>query len=72
MANNLYNQFGSRPTNNPFSQIVKDARELKRTFRGSPKDEVQRLLNSGAMSQQQFNQLSQIAQQILGTVGDDL
>ena len=72
MANNLYNQFGSRPTNNPFSQIVKDARELKRTFRGSPKDEVQRLLNSGAMSQAQFNQFSQIAQQVMQSMGEDL
>jgi hypothetical protein len=54
---------------NPFSQIMADAQRLKNSFKGNPKDEVQRLLNSGAMSQQQFNQYSQIAQQIVQMMG---
>lgn len=31
-----------------------------------PRQTVQELLNSGQMSQQQYNQLSQVAKQILG------
>jgi hypothetical protein len=54
---------------NPFSQIMADALRLKNSFKGNPKDEVQRLLNSGAMSQQQFNEYSQIAQQIVQMMG---
>ena len=70
MANPLFNQYGNRP-NNPFSQIVRDARQLRQTFKGSPKEEVQRLLDSGAMSQAQFNQFSQIAQQVVQFMGDN-
>lgn len=69
MANPLFNQYGNRP-NNPFSQIVRDARQLRQTFKGSPKEEVQRLLNSGAMSQKTFNELSQVAQQIVQFMND--
>ena len=54
---------------NPFSKIMADAQRLKSSFNGSPKDEVQRLLNSGAMSQAQFNQYSKIAQQIVQMMG---
>ena len=71
MANPLFNQYGNRP-NNPFSQIVRDARQLRQTFKGSPKEEVQRLLNSGQMSQQEFNRLSQIARQVVQAMGEDI
>lgn len=71
MANPLFNQYGNM-ANNPFSQLVRDARQFKQTFKGSPKDEVQRLLNSGAMSQQDFNRYSQIAQQVMQTMGEDI
>ena len=72
MANPLYNVFGGNAPINPIAQLVRDAKNFKKTFTGNPKDEVQRLLNSGQMSQQQFNQFSQIAQQVLQAVGDDI
>ena len=72
MANPLYNMFGGNAPMNPMAQLVKDARAFKKTFTGNPKDEVQRLLNSGQMSQQQFNQFSQIAQQVVQAMGDDI
>lgn len=65
MGNPLFNQFGNNPQNNPFAQIVREAQQLKNTFKGNPQEEVQRLLNSGQMTQQQFNQYSQIANQVL-------
>ena len=72
MANPLYNMFGGNAPINPIAQLVRDAKAFRKSFTGNPKDEVQRLLNSGQMSQQQFNQFSQIAQQVLQAVGDDI
>ena len=64
MANPLYQQFGKQPSN-PISQIIAQAREMQRTFRGDPKQVVQQMLNSGQMSQQQFNALAQQANAIM-------
>lgn len=51
---------------NPMQQLVADAKRMKQTFTGNPKEEVQKLLNSGAMTQDQFNQYAQIANQLIG------
>ena len=65
MANPLFDQFGGQQTN-PMQQLVDDAKKLKQTMQ-NPRAEVERLLQSGQMSQSQFNQFSQIAQQIVGS-----
>ena len=65
MSNPLYGQFGGQQTN-PFQQLVTDARKLRQTMQ-NPRAEAERLLQTGAMSQAQFNQFSQIAQQIIGS-----
>ena len=65
MANPIYDQFGGQQTN-PFQQLVTDARKLRQTMQ-NPRAEVERLLQTGAMSQQKFNELSKIAQQIVGS-----
>ena len=58
---------GNNPQNmNPMQQLIADARRMKQTFTGNPKEEVQKLLNSGAMTQDQFNQYAQIANQLIG------
>ena len=72
MANPLYNVFGGNAPINPMAQLVRDAKAFRKSFTGNPKDEVQRLLNSGQMSQQQFNQFSQIAQQVVQAMGDEI
>ena len=54
MANNLYNQFGRQT--NPFEQLAQQAREFQKQFKGSPRQEVERLLQTAQMSQSQFNQ----------------
>lgn len=69
MGNPLFNAFGGNNMPNPFTDIIKQAQEMQKTFKGNPRDEVQKLLNSGAMSQPQFNQLSQQAQQIMQFMG---
>ena len=65
MANNLYQSLNGRQTN-PMQQLVADARKLRQTMQ-NPRAEVERLLQTGQMSQAQFNQFSQIAQQIVGS-----
>lgn len=64
MANPLYQQFGQQPAN-PYAQLMAQAQEMRRTFQGDPRQVVQQLLNSGQMSQQEFNALSQQANAIL-------
>ena len=44
--------------------MIQSLNQFAQTFRGDPKQQVQQLLNSGRMSQEQFNQLSQMATQI--------
>lgn len=53
--------------NMPQNDIVSQARAFKQQIgNANPQAIVQQLLNSGQMSQAQFNQLAQQAQQILG------
>ena len=68
MANSLFDQFGVQ--NNPFEQLAQQAREFQKQFKGSPRQEVERLLQTGAMSQQDFNRYSQIAQQVVQFMGN--
>lgn len=66
--NSLYNQFGRQ--NNPIEQLAQQAREFQKQFNGSPRQEVERLLQTGQMSQSQFNQYSQIVQQVAQFIGN--
>lgn len=68
MANALFNQFGRQ--NNPLEQLAQQAREFQKQFKGNPRQEVERLLQTGQMSQSQFNQYSQIAQQVAQFMGN--
>ena len=68
MSNALYNQFGRQT--NPLEQLAQQAREFQKQFKGSPRQEVERLLQTGQMSQSQFNQYSKIAQQVAQFMGN--
>lgn len=63
MGNPLFNQFGNQ--NNNMNNLINQIMDFKKNFTGNPKQEVEKLLSSGQMSQSEFNQLSQIANQIL-------
>ena len=65
MANPLYGQFGEQQIN-PMQQLIADARRLRDTVQ-NPRETLQQLGASGQMSQNQFNQFAQIAQQIVGS-----
>ena len=66
MANPLFGQFGGQQvTNNGFSNFMSEFNRLQQTVK-NPRQEVERLLNTGIMSQQDFNRLGQMANQMLG------
>lgn len=67
MANPLFDQFGGQQNNNSFSAFMDDFRRLQQTVK-NPRQEVERLLQSGQMSQQTFNSLAQQANQIIGGI----
>lgn len=63
--NPLFNMFGNNQAQGPFnnmSNVINQFNQFQSTFQGDPKQKVQELLNSGQMSQEQFNQLSSMAQ----------
>ena len=70
MANPLFNMMGKQ--SNPMADLIRQARNFKNQFNGNPRQEVERLLQTGRMSQQQFNQFSQIAQQVVQAMGEDI
>lgn len=64
-VSSLFNMFGRQqpPTNSGFANMMSQFNQFKQNFQGDPKQQVQNLLSSGQMTQQQFNQLSQAAMQ---------
>lgn len=64
--NPLFNALGGNQ--NPMTQMIQEIKRMQQTFSGDPRAEVQKLLNSGAMSQAQFNEFAQIANQIVGAM----
>lgn len=68
MSNSLFNLFtGSNmlpPQFNNIQNMVNRLNQFRNSFNGDPKQQAQQLLNSGQMSQSQYNQLAQLASQI--------
>ena len=63
--NNIFNLFGGLQNfQNQFNAFKQQFQMQNGNI--SPQEKVQQLLNSGQMSQQQFDQLRQIANQITG------
>lgn len=61
MNNSLYNSFGMQ---NNISQIVNDLNNFKNNFKGDPRAEVEKMMKSGQLSQEQFNQYAQMANEL--------
>lgn len=60
--NPLYQQINNT-TSSP-DNIIKQFQQFKQQFSGNPQEQVQQLLNSGRVSQAQYNRAVQIAQQL--------
>lgn len=66
MPNPLFNVLGGSKmpgAMGQFQQMMQQFQQFRQNFQGDPKQEVQKLLQSGKMSQQQLNQLQAMAQQ---------
>ena len=61
--------FQNMMQNNPMGQILQRFQAFKQSFRGDPQQQVQQLLNRGKISQQQYNQAVQMAQQLKNLMG---
>ena len=67
MSNPLFGMFGgNQMQTNGFLQRLQ---QFKQAFSGDPRQRVQDLLNSGKISQQQYNQAVQMAQQLQKMMG---
>lgn len=66
MSNPLYQMMGQQMPQNGLLQRFQQFREM---FRGDPRQQVQQLLNSGKVSQSQYNQAVQMAQQLQRMIG---
>lgn len=65
MSNPLFNQLNNNMPA-PFSNMANlfgMFNDFKKNFRGDPKAQVQQMLDSGQITQEQFNQVSQMATQ---------
>ena len=62
----LFNMFGNQKqpnTNNGFINMINRFNNFKDSYKGNPEQEVRNLINSGQMSQSEFNRLSNAATQ---------
>lgn len=63
--NPLFNELGGQsagPLGN-FQQLAQRFQQFRQSFKGDPKVEVERMLQSGQISQQQLDQAQALAQQ---------
>lgn len=56
------------PMNN-MQSMMERFEQFKKTFQGNPQEQIQQLLNSGRVSQQQYNSAYQMAQQFQKMMG---
>ena len=66
MNNPLYQQM--TPQNN-MNSLLQRFQQFQQMFNGDPRQQVQNLLNSGKVSQSQYNQAVQMAQQLQNMMG---
>ena len=66
MANQLYNEMGGGSPQNNFLQRFN---QFRQNFSGNPQQQIQRMLNSGQITQDQYNRAVQQAQNIMRMLG---
>lgn len=60
--NELFQQFGGNvPMPGGIGNLIQQFNQFRANFNGNPQQQVQQLLSSGKMSQEQFNQLAGLA-----------
>lgn len=63
MNNSLFNDFNPNPMNQ-MGNFINQFNQFRQTFMGNPEAQVKQMIQSGRMSQSQFEQLAQTANQL--------
>lgn len=64
MANPLFQQLGGNSNMlGSFGQLAQQYKQFRQSFKGDPQQEVQKLLQSGKINQQQLDMVQGLAQQ---------
>lgn len=66
MSNPLFGMLSGQMQMNPMLQKFNQFRQM---FKGNPQQQVQQMLNSGKISQAQYNQAVQMANQVAQMMG---
>ena len=71
MSNPLFSMFGGMNAmpNNGMMNLVQQFMQFRQNFNGDPKQQIQNLLNSGKVTQEQYNRAVQMAQQLQRMMG---
>ena len=64
MINPIYEELNRNNGVNNNSNFLARFNQFKNSFKGNPQEQVQQLLNSGKVSQAQYNRAVQMAQQL--------
>ena len=66
MSNPLFGMFGGGQAVHPLMQKFQQFQQM---FKGNPDQQIQQLMNSGRINQQQYNQAVQMARQMQKMLG---
>ena len=64
MPNALFNQM-NKPSDGGFGNMLSQFQQFRAQFQGNPRAEINKLLQSGRITQAQLDQVQQMAQQMM-------
>lgn len=70
MANSLYNEYANQGAQGAsgdggFADFVNQWRQFRTQYQGDPRQQIQQMLQSGQITQEQLNRAQQLAQQFI-------
>ena len=66
MSNPLFSMLGNQQ---PMTGLFQRFQQFQQMFRGDPRQQIQQMMSSGKINQQQYNQAVQMAQQMRRMMG---
>ena len=64
MNNPLYKQI-QQQNPNPMNEFMRMFQQFRQSFSGDPQEQIQKMMNAGKISQQDYNNAYQKAQQVM-------
>lgn len=69
MASNLFNAMPPANAFGGMGNFIQQFQQFRKTFQGDPRAQVQQMLNSGRVTQAEYNRAVQMANQLMGILG---